>query len=728
MNYPSDKTKSYVSYTDTRYDSSPQRTSTTNGNGEKKEASRLLSSLSRSYIDQIVKGDIQLLCIDFGHGESTLARMLVKTDVSGKPVWEVVPLNTTETSPKYKHETYIFIPQDQTKERISIGETAHRRAQSGIKGDFYCYFKKMPHQAENFAEPFGGHVVGERVKYGYLMKAFLQAYLDMISTEEMMKYNGLDAKKPVMLMIGRPSGEKWDAAEAAYAKLFEGLTVFGKKPLAIRVLSESFAALAQSVNDSESVEYKHEETVVCVDMGSSTADITCMCRGSVVYEYGISLGAHMIEANLLEYVISEANRKLDRGDRPYTLRDVDGYPMPDFRRYKENYFGDSTREPLPNEKMRLDFDDGVDYDSIVVRLSSNVMDTVCKGMPIQFNDKNAPEGKASYGSWYDACKAFYEKARSDIYALIDRGDIPPIKVVILTGGASRMDFVKALVESTFGDKNEYGRHNRRDFLIYQSREPSYTVSKGLAWISYNAAKTEQILANAKKQIRDTLNQACSYSLYTAVAQEVVSIFYDTCYHEMCLWSKRTQNESLNAVLKNQVNPRCNAKIATEEIRRNIRKAIMTWYDNGGINLQGVMDKMTNYFSEMFGVSLRGITIPLPQDVAVKAATSVSQVNITIDSLPLVQKAIAIFPIFGPFYNLDREDHKPAKREEFTSRFDYRRTEIKRELEQAIAEQLSAQALLQKYLVDFLEAEISAILDQKINDISMYCFKTGSKNQ
>lgn len=473
MNYPSDKKKANSSYENNG--SSCQGASSPTGGGacSKSEASRLLSTLPKSYIDKIVKGDVHLLCIDFGHGESTIARMQIKDDVSGKRIWEVVPLNTAETSPKYKHETYIFVPKDQGKERISIGDTAHRRAQSGVKGDFYCYFKKMPHQAGNFAEPFGGGgVVGERVKYDYLMKAYLQAYLDMISTEEMLKVNGMDPKKPVILMIGRPSGDKWDKAEEAYKKIFEGLTVFGKEPFAVHVLSESFAALAQSVNDSESVEYKHEETVVCVDMGSSTADITCMCRGSVAYEYGISLGAHMIESNLLDYVISEANRKLDREDKPFTVRDVDGYPMPDFRRYKENYFGDSTREPLPNEKMRLDLDDGVDCESVMVRLSDAVMETVCKKMPIQFNDKNAPEGKAKYGSWYEACQAFYEKARNDIYALIDRGQIPPVKVIILTGGASRMNFVKDLVERIFGDSGERGRHNHSNFLFYQSREPS----------------------------------------------------------------------------------------------------------------------------------------------------------------------------------------------------------------------------------------------------------------
>jgi len=718
MNYPSENKTSYSSYE--RAESS----------GTATEASRLLSGLSKTDIDKIVNGDIYLLCIDFGHGESTIARMQIKDDVSGERVCKVVPLNTNATSPAYKHETYIFVPKDREKERISIGKTAHNRANSGVKGDFYCYFKKMPHQAGNYAEPSGGRgVVGERVTYAYLMKAYLQAYLDMMSTDEILKSNGMNSNKQVILMIGRPSGNKWDKAEAAYKQLFEGLKVFGKEPVSIHVLSESFAALAQSVNDSESIEYKHEETVVCVDMGSSTADITCMCRGSVVYEYGISLGAHMIESNLLDYVISEANRKFDREDNPFTLKDIDGYPMPEFRVYKENYFGDSTKEPLCNEKMRLDLDDGVDCESVAVRLSEKVMDTVCKNTPIRFNDKNAPEGKAVYNSWYDACKTFYEKARTDIYKKIDNGQIPPIKVIVLTGGASRMSFVKELVESVFGDPKEIGRHNHRAFLIYQSREPSYTVSKGLAWISYNAAKTEQILESVKRELPSLLkNETDLPMLYYTVAKEIAPTFYDICHKEMCLWSKRTRNESLNQVLRNFVNPKCNSQIATANIRARISSAIIDWYNKGGVNVQSVMDSITDSFSEMFGVSLRGMNLPLPKDAATKAAESVSGAKITLDALPLIKNAIAILPIFGFFYNLDRVDHPSEKREQFAARFGSRQHGTEAALTNEIANQLLGYGQLDKYIMKSLEHDIDAIIDSKINDISMYCFKARNQNQ
>lgn len=691
-------------------------------NNRKAEASRLFADLPKKYINSIVKGKIELLCIDFGHGESTIARMQIKNDANGRKKYTVVPLNTSEGNPTYKHPTYLYVPRDGQTDRVTIGETAYSRAQSGMAGDFYCDFKRMPSRADDYAKSSTGQATcGRRMTYRQLMRTYVQAYLDMISLEPIMKLNDMHENTPVLLMIGRPSGSKWDAEEQAYKEIFSDLKVCGQTPIDVFVVSESFAALAQSVNDSESINYKFEETVVCIDMGSSTADITCMCRGEVLYEYGISLGAHIIEANLLDYVVSEASRKYEE---PYTAKDiVDGYNMalPLFRVYKENFFGDATKDPLLNAKMRLDVDNGSGEETVTVRLSGEVMDRVCKSTPIHFKDKNAPNGVSSYDSWYDGCRAFFAKACGDIYDLVDSGRLSAVKSVIVTGGASRMGFVRDLVEAEFGKPHERGRHNHEKFFIYHSIEPSYTVSKGLTWISYNAARTEQILGEVKEKLPEMIGANCSEDIYFGICEQIAPMVYSKVKSEIHMWASRNAYESINDFLAHVVDPGCNAMLSSERMRKSIGDCIVSWYDNGGVNTSLIMEQVTGELSKMFEVSLDKINFSLPDDIVQQAAGEASRVNISLESSPLVKSAISLFFFLDWFYDMDKKDYPQSNRQTYANRWSERQIGITNDIQTNLLNQFLADDKVKRCIEDYLCRVMGRAIDERINSISMYCF-------
>ena len=701
--------------------------SSMNNRSEKsnREASRLFAALPKNYIDQIVSGKIELLCVDFGHGESTAARMKIQKDINGNKTYKVVSVNTSENEPMYKHPTYIYVPDGGSSEKVTIGITAFNRAQSGVAGDFYCDFKRMPSAADNYAKAIKANSSeGRRMQFKELMREYLQAYFDLISTESVAKQNDMDSNKPVILMIGRPAGSKWELEEQEYKEIFLGLTVFGNPPLETFVISESFAALAQSVNDSENIDYTFEDTIVCIDMGSSTADITCMCRGEIVYEYGISLGAHIIEENMLKYIISEASRKYEE---TYTENDiVDGRAMvlPELRKHKENFFGDATKPPVTNARMRLDLDNGSGEETATVRLTEEAMNKICREMPIRFKDRNAPNGVNACDSWYDGCRDFFKKACADIYGLVD-GGLSPIKNIIITGGASRMGFIKELVEEIFGQSSEIGRHNHRDFSVYSSIEPSYTVSKGLTWIAYNAARTEQILARVKGSLKDTVELNSSERIYDDIAAPMVSLVYNQVDSEIHMWAKRNSNESINGFLASRVDPACADRLSSREMRDFIGEKIIAWYREGGVDTDEIIRSVTNQFSKMFGVKLDKIDFTIPDDIIQRAASEAAQTRISLQSSPLVRSAISVFFLLDWWYDLDRVDYLPANRETYARRWSEKAESIKMDLGRTISSQLSCdgrvKGCIDRYFCNVMEKAI----DEKINGISMYCFKVNN---
>ncbi len=689
-----------------------------------KQAARLLSALPPEYIDDILNDRVNLICVDFGHGETTAAKM--ETYIDGNTCrLRVVPLNTNAgENPIYKRPTYIYVYRDSNN--VEIGIDAKSRAISGAGGDFYCYFKCMPSRAQNYLTSSQSSINGERITHAQAMKWYLQKYLELVFTPEAIKQGQyqLDLNKGTILVIGRPAGNKWELEEAEYRKILSDVHINGKAPLETIIVSESFAALAQSVNDSEDISFGFDDTVVCVDMGSSTADITCMSRGEIAYEYGISLGAHLIESSLVNYVIDYENQKNGTSFSPDNLEDGDTLTLADFREYKENFFGDSTRPPMPNLKMVIGLSDENEdiYDKI--RLTQEIMDKVCKDTPISFKDKNAPDGIREARSWYHACKDFYQKACQDIYRLIDDGKLPPVRIVILTGGASRMDFVSELAEEVFGQAHERGVHNDKSFLLYHSKEPSYTVSKGLAWIAYNAAKTEKILMDVKDKLSGIVENNCDYEICNSISELVTPLFYDSVKREIGLWSKRTRSESINDFLRNYVEPQCAAEISQNDMQRKIREAIVTWFNNGGVDKAAILKALSQEFSSMFGVDLSGIdAISLPDNMADELAASMGNISLHINSSHPVACALSWLG-FG-FLNLDRADYPSDARARFSNRWDVREAGTKNDIKPLIARQILEQTDLFERICEYMKNAISETIDSSINNISMYCFKAGN---
>ena len=138
--------------------------------------------------------------------------------------------------------------------------------------------------------------------------------------------------------------------------------------------------------------------------------------------------------------------------------------------------------------------------------------------------------------------------------------------------------------------------------------------------------------------------------------------------------------------------------------------------------RAIISSLTNQFSELFGVSLDGMKIPLPENVVEEIAEKVSQLNIRLESTELVRKGIAILPILSGFYDLNNQNLVQASRENYATRWNNRSGMIISSIADQVFGYLNAETDFLSLVLDSVEKAITRAIDEKINDISMYCFK------
>lgn len=80
----------------------------------------------------------------------------------------------------------------------------------------------------------------------------------------------------------------------------------------------------------------------------------------------------------------------------------------------------------------------------------------------------------------------------------------PIYGVFLTGGASRMDFIKPLIAKIWGVPEEN---------IYRDQDPSLTISEGVAEVARIDLRTEGMDIGLAEEIDNIVKQNCVHELF-----------------------------------------------------------------------------------------------------------------------------------------------------------------------------------------------------------------------
>lgn len=527
------------------------------------------------------RGKIEyIIGIDFGHGETSAA--ICRVDNNKDPE----DIDLTGTGKKAIPSTMYISPKNENA-KILIGKEAVVEYGRVGNGDFYAYFKQSPDTLDESKNP--------NIR---IMKLFMRKVYESICTRyagELME--GDKIKSNHVVFIACPSqSQKWDdTAMQNYVKLAldAGLPIAGAviddKFKLFGIVRESRAAYIRALQKDEAKQIATKGILV-VDYGSSTIDITYYREGEKPIDKGYQIGASFVEEGIFNY-LKEFHDNLDGNQNPEMLQQIKSeYPslatklLYSIRESKENFYTDYA---FANAiEIGFKFKPRVNADKIDVELSKMAI---------------TDEILASY-----ICdvKAAFEDFKKNV---IKNNNVT---LLVLTGGASRMNFVQDLAKSVFGEQVK----------MLPPQDPSLTVSNGIATAGRADVKlyhiAQEALSNAKIISPDIFNgvieDAANY-----IAKEVIDDMhssYEAFKNQYSDESVVSLKERISSKLKNR-NSTYKSRIQTSfnyKLKSYVNNIVDTTlkqyvqeqfpeFDFGQIKVREIKDIAVNISNTSFGV-------------------------------------------------------------------------------------------------------------------------------
>lgn len=337
---------------------------------------------------------LETIGFDLGHGETAVAKANVES---------VEPPEMLEVNSKKIQITALGWHPDLG---YLVGEQA--LIQAGVT-QLKISFKERPNNDLNYRKT---------------IRSFLETYYNLLKESKQ-----IEGGETSQFYVGCPSG--WSASDREeYQKLLKEAGI----PI-LSVVPESRAAFMQA-KEAGKLEYdKLKSAVLIVDIGSSTTDFTLV---KSLYEIPIDFGSNALGASLLDKAIFA--RTVAKHEQKALLERVfEEYPHHQARcelacrKAKEDYFSNEQLYSSPQSFAR-------GFESINEQIY--FIPQVNKAIAQEVLNKPLPE--LGNKSWIQAFRDAVSEAKEE---LAKQGIVP--KVLLMTGGASRMKFTREICEEIF---------------------------------------------------------------------------------------------------------------------------------------------------------------------------------------------------------------------------------------------------------------------------------------
>lgn len=266
------------------------------------------------------------------------------------------------------------------------------------------------------------------------------------------------------------------------------------------VTKESRAAFVKAQHDSTSgIGRNIDKGAIVFDMGSSTLDFTYMNKDLPnLIDNGYDCGASRVEKAIFAQNEKDSEA-VQLFEKKYpALKD---YLLFKAREVKEQVYFDPTLKV----KKTINFDDIIDDEELED-----------ERYKLAFQPGELDEFLRKIGYLREIEEAMLDYKRNYI-------PNQQIYGVFLTGGASRMDFIKELVSSCWGVPVEQ---------IYRDSDPSLTISEGVAEVARMDLRTESLDTSLEEDITalqnstvvyDTFVEKFGYNLWDKVTDSVIGV-------------------------------------------------------------------------------------------------------------------------------------------------------------------------------------------------------------
>jgi len=435
---------------------------------------------------------------------------------------------------------------------------------------------------------------------------FVNAVVNHISIEVPQVTDLSDIK----FYVGCPSG--WTELQRSQYK-----DVLSRTSLRnLEVVKESRAALIQAIENDSLAYGDLQGAILVIDIGSSTTDVTYVLElNEQPLDFGLNLGGSLIDENLLDVSI-EASTSAS----PTELREVMAENS-QFRNRclllcreaKESYFKTkASQEKYKKENPGKDLQFSFRTFSETLPLTSGLRLKFDVGLTDELIERalTKPNPKLQGLSWNETFEKMLGDARSLAAA---QGRMP--SQVILTGGGSRMMFVKQKAQQVFG----------KDAIIMES-EPYLTVARGLARWGRVDLRMERFVHEIRNLLWDqkrgvsTVVASQLSDLHSQVAENISEqIVTKVLIPNMTLWRNNRIKTLIDVEMRSEKEIRDLLKDA--DMQQKVRKTVETW-----INKVGEADLFTLLVAEVckkYGISPHSLRIQLSKNPDIIASPEIS---------------------------------------------------------------------------------------------------------
>ena len=436
--------------------------------------------------------------IDYGHGETSAAICPIEWDKeAGKRETNVLDIDLDIAARKKVITSAIC----HLERGILIGDEAfeHMTDNNGIR---VC-FKKKPQS-----------ITGKDEK---LMIDYMKAVYSRIreSHDELTDTNHI-------VYIARPSG--WTDEDSK--ELYRQMAIQAGIPLG-GLTSESRAAIFYAKSPSVNFSKEISQGAIVFDLGSSTLDFTYLSDKEKPIDFGYNLGASIIDNAILDELILKNDGVKDFVTKFPEYRDALKFKA---RKFKEDAYSrnedSKTIGGFPLGNIISETEDSYD----------DFADTYVKLRVNNLAELNSMiEEKAHY-------MQELEKAMNDFKQT--KIDGKPVFGVFLTGGASRMNFIRPLIAKVFDlpiDKVKIDNDN-----------PSLTISRGIALLGSTDVITSVLVKSLKKELN---NEKMIVDLSGKLSENITSKAWKVVEDSCSYWVKKgktTDEEELKKIVQDRL--------------------------------------------------------------------------------------------------------------------------------------------------------------------------------
>lgn len=395
-----------------------------------------------------------------------------------------------------------------------------------------------------------------------------------------------------LVYIATPSG--WDkTAQDLYLEMATkaGLPMGG-------ITKESRAAFVRAQHDpTANLGRNIEKGAIVFDMGSSTLDFTYHnSKLNRMIDNGYDCGASHIEKSMFAE-LEKSNDAIGEFRSKYS--ELTDYLLFEVRKAKEEIYFDTTRK----YKKTINFEDFIDDEDLEDERFRLKFES---GELNQFLENNG-----YINSIRNAMRDY----------IINHISGQNIYGVFLTGGASRMDFIKPLVTQCWNVPEE---------KIFRDQDPSLTISEGVAEV----ARTDLRTSDLDKDLEPLFRNVSGASVYNHFIELFGNFLYENVSERVsnvCIeWRDSTSDLSLNALnarIKNGV------KSEVSECSGQINEALKIAIDEQTQELRAKVDAIVAaYTAQGANISLPTLSdFEMKGDVGVDMSQVINEISASIET-------------------------------------------------------------------------------------------------